>query len=139
MFVASRWGAPGVWWGVVVLVAGGVPVAGCGGGPPPARSTTPAAAFQVLTTVLEAWKAGTDPRAVAEGAAPIYVSDEDWGRGWKLADYTVPEEGEPFGASMRFHVDLHLESATGAVARKTARFVVSTDPVANVARDDSGE
>jgi hypothetical protein len=90
-----------------------------------------------LTKALDAWKAGTEVSSLADAGAALYVGDEDWSRGNRLVNYTLLDEGKPFGSNVRFVVDLELSSDTGAALSKRVRYVVGTNPVQSVQRDDS--
>ena len=94
-------------------------------------------ARQALSTALDAWKAGSNTKSLEQSATALYVGDEDWSRGDRLMEYTVIGEGEPFGTNVRFMVDLHLTSARGESIQKRARYIVGTNPVQSVKRDDS--
>jgi hypothetical protein len=124
---------------VLAIISVAALFSGCGRGKnyTPAQASTPEAARQTLTAALDAWKSGTDKQSLAKRPAALYVGDEDWSSGMRLSDYSLLDQGEQFGPSVRFVVDLQLTAANGAAARKRARYVVGVNPVQSVMRDDA--
>jgi hypothetical protein len=122
-------------WGCFALLT-----AGCGGANyQPAPPSNPTQAKQTLTTVLDTWKSGASRTALASQSPKIYVGDEDWSEGKKLSSYQLKSEGESVGHSVRFQVQLEMETAKGRKQQKAARYIVVTDPVHSVTRDDRTE
>lgn len=120
----------------VVLCA----TAGCGGtNYSPPKAADPAVARQTLKTVLDAWKSGTPKDSLASQTPKVFVGDEDWSGGNALKDYKLIDDGESYGSNVRFRVGLELDSKGGTSLQKTVRYIVATDPVVSITRDDRTE
>jgi hypothetical protein len=126
---------------VLVLLVIVMPLAvGCGGGGyQPAAESNPDHARQTLTGVLEAWKDGKTSSELAAQSPKVFVGDEDWSGGQVLKNYELIGDAEPHGSSVRFQVGLQLAAKSGEPVQKTARYLVATDPVLSVTRDDRVE
>ncbi len=114
---------------------------GCNGGTgyAPSRPSDPALARQTLTIALDAWKSGSATQTLAEQKPQLYVGDEDWSGGCVLKNYQLIGDGEPYGTSVRFQVGLELAEKAGSPQQKSVRYVVATNPVCSVTRDDRTE
>jgi hypothetical protein len=111
-------------------------LAGCGGeNHTPPAATTPDSAKAELTATLDAWKAGEEAQALSQRDQPIYVGDEDWQAGAKLAGYTIGGEAETIGLNVEFPVALEVEQG-GRRQRKNVRYRVATEPVVSIMRSD---
>jgi hypothetical protein len=118
------------WLAGVLSLAIGCP--GCGG---PAASD-PAEGRTALLAVLDAWKGGDSPDALAKRSPPIRVSDGDWMAGLRLQGYRATDEGKLVGSDVNYSVALELKNARGKVSKKTAVYAVTTRPQLMVLRQN---
>ncbi len=91
----------------------------------------------VLQTVLDAWKEGQTPEALAKRTPSIHVSDGDWMTGLRLQSYEADADGRLIGSDVNYNVVLELKTAKGKVIKKTAVYAVTTHPQLLVLRQDS--
>jgi hypothetical protein len=125
-------------WAAAVLVAVSG-VVGCG--PPdyrPPAATQPADAQSALVAALDAWKEGASVESLREPPSPMYVGDEDWQAGAKLAHYKIAGEGEPAGLNVVYPVVVEVQS-NGRRQKKAVRYRVTTEPVINIMRSDESD
>jgi hypothetical protein len=109
--------------------------AGCGSTPVTADADQ---ARQTLIAVLDAWKSGDTPEALAARLPAIHVSDADWKAGVTLASYKAADSARPAGYDLGFPVVLELKDPKAKVSKKTnAVYIVSTHPRALVLRQDA--
>jgi hypothetical protein len=87
--------------------------------------------------MLEAWKGGETPAALARRTPPIHVSDGDWMTGLRLQGYQADDGGKLVGSDVNFNVVLELKTAKGKVVKKDAVYAVTTHPQLLVLRQDS--
>jgi hypothetical protein len=105
----------------------------------PARASDPASARQALTAALDTWQSGAPSDSLASRTPTLFVRDEDWKAGHALKKYKLLGDGEPYGSNVRFHVGLELNGKSEQKSQKNVRYVVATDPVLSVTRDDRAE
>jgi hypothetical protein len=117
--------------GVLILVLG------CGGCGPSASPSDPAEGRKALQTVLDAWKGGEKPDALAQRTPPIHVTDGDWMSGLRLQSYKADDDGKLVGSDVNYNVVLELKTAKGKVVKKNAVYAVTTHPQLLVLRQDS--
>jgi hypothetical protein len=111
--------------------------AGCGGTSyTPAKAADPSVARETLTTVLDTWKSGGATDSLANRTPKVFVGDEDWTGGYALKEYKLKGDGEQYGNNVRFRVDLQVALKTGGPSQKTVSYLVATNPVLSVTRDD---
>ena len=109
--------------------------AGCGGTPVTADADQ---ARQTLIAVLDAWKSGSTPDALAAQSPAIHVSDADWKAGATLTSYKADDSARAAGYDLSFPVVLELKGPKAQVPKKTnAVYIVSTHPQALVIRQDA--
>lgn len=103
---------------------------GCltGCGTQPAQSD-PAAAKQLLSETLEAWKSGKKPEELKSLAPPVYVGDQRWASGAKLVDFTITSDGEYHQSSVR--IPVRMKTDKDAKPREVA-YWVSTNPAKSI-------
>ncbi|MDR3634835.1 MAG: hypothetical protein P4L84_13605 [Isosphaeraceae bacterium] len=121
------------WWPAVALIL--ALGSGCGG--PSAPPSDAAEGRKTLQTVLDAWKGGEPPRALAQRTPPIHVTDGDWMSGLRLQSYEANDEGKLVGTDVNYNVVLELKTAKGKVVKKNAVYAVTTRPQLLVLRQDS--
>ena len=114
---------------VLALVLGG----GCA--PSAARASDPDEGRKALQVMLDAWKGGSKPDALAQQNPSIHASDGDWKSGHVLQDYRA-DEGKLVGSDLNYAVELELKNPKGRVTRKTAVYAVTTHPQLLVLRLD---
>ena len=112
-------------------------VLGCGGCGQSASPSDRIEGHKALQTVLDAWKRGEKPAALAQRTPPIHVSDGDWMSGLRLQGYQADDGGKLVGSDFNFNVVLKLKTAKGKVMNKEAVYVVTTHPQLLVLRQDS--
>jgi hypothetical protein len=110
-------------------------VAGCGGNVA-ARPADEDTARRALHEALEAWKGGEPHDALSKRPAPIRVADEDWLAGARLLSYRVEPGDEKIGTNLTCDVVLSLQRPNGRKAKKHASYLIGTDPVPMVIRQD---
>lgn len=108
--------------------------AGCGASAPP---SDPAEGRKTLQTVLDAWKGGEKPDALAQRTPPIHVTDGDWMSGLRLQSYEANDEGKLVGTDVNYNVVLELKTAKGKTVKRNAVYAVTTRPQLLVQRQDS--
>ncbi len=111
----------------------GLGCAGCGGSATP---SDPTEGHQVLQTVLDAWKGGAKPAALAERTPPIHVTDRDWMSGLRLQGYKADGDGKLIGTDVSYKVVLDLKTAKGKVVKRDVVYSVTTNPLLRVLRQD---
>jgi hypothetical protein len=108
-------------------------VAGC-------NSTAPAAPSEeqvrdVLSTVLDTWKAGGRAEDLRQRTPEIVAGDWQWSQGHRLVDYQLTGPATFAGGNMRVPVTLHVHFARGGNPKKMdVTYVVILDPVITVIR-----
>jgi hypothetical protein len=120
------------WLGSVLIM-----VLGCGGCGQSASPSDQIEGRKALQAVLDAWKRGEKPAALARQAPPIHVSDGDWMSGLRLQGYQADDGGKLVGSDVNFNVVLKLKTAKGKVVKKAAVYAVTTYPQLLVLRQDS--
>lgn len=121
------------WWlaGALLLAFG---AAGCG---PSAPASDPGEGRKTLQAVLDAWKGGEKPEALAQRIPPIHVTDGDWMSGLRLQSYKANDEGNLVGTDVNYKVVLELKTAKGKTVTRDAVYTVTTRPQLLVQRQDS--
>jgi hypothetical protein len=112
-------------------------VLGCGGCGQSASPSDQVEGRKALQAVLDAWKAGEKPDALARRTPPIHVSDGDWMSGLRLQSYKADDDGKLVGSDVNYNVVLELKTAKGKVVKKNAVYAVTTHPQLLVLRQDS--
>jgi hypothetical protein len=108
---------------------------GCG--QPAAQPSDQGEGRKALQAVLDAWKGGAKPDALAQQVPPIHASDGDWKSGQVLQDYRADDEGKLVGSDLNYSVVLELKNPKGKVTKKTAVYTVTTHPQLLVHRQDN--
>jgi hypothetical protein len=122
-------------WPVGVLTLILIPMLGFCGCRQSAPSD-PTEGRKVLLTVLEAWKGGEKPAALAQRTPPIHVTDGDWMSGLRLQSFQA-DGGRLVGSDVSYDVVLELKTARGKVVKKNAIYAVTTRPPVLVLTQDS--
>ncbi len=120
-------------WSFLLL---GLAVSGCG-----RREFAPvdAADAQVsLVAALDAWKEGKNPADLRQLDPSIMVGDMDWEAGKRLKDYSLEGEPKEYGPNLHRQVKLTLADAAGGVEIQQVTYIVGTDPVLTVFREEGG-
>lgn len=101
-------------------------LSGCS--PKPVQSD-PAAAKQLLSDTLEAWKSGKKPEDLKSLSPPIYVGDARWSRGARLIEFSIAGDGEYHQSSVRIPVRMKVDKD---VKPREVFYWVSTNPANSV-------
>jgi hypothetical protein len=109
----------------------------CGGCGPSAAPSDQTEGRQALQAVLDAWKGGEKPDALAQRTPPIHVTDGDWMSGLRLQGYKAVDDGRLVGSDVNYNVVLELKTPKGKVVRREAVYAVTTHPQLLVLRQDN--
>ena len=109
---------------------------GCGSSAPAATSD-PNRARTILHDVLESWKRGDAIDAQTKLSPSVIVADEDWLTGAKLGDYRIEPNDQMIGNALRCPVSITLPNPKGKVKTRTVFYLVSTEPILRVDRQDT--
>jgi hypothetical protein len=118
---------------ILVLALALVLGSGCGQS---ARPSDPGEGRKALQAVLDAWKGGAKPDALAQQSPSIHASDGDWKSGLVLQNYRADDQGTLVGSDLNYSVVLELKNPKGKVTKKTAVYSVTTHPQFLVLRQD---
>ncbi len=99
-------------------------------------ASDPNRAATILTEALDAWKKGEAPAALADRSNPIHIADHEWSNGYKLIGFTAPGEARVSGFDLTYPVVLELRGPRGKMIKKTAVYMVTTDPKSLVCRQE---
>jgi hypothetical protein len=112
-------------------------LAGCGDPPPLAMAATPESSRKVLTTALDAWKAGKKPADLYAGSPPLLFIDDDINKpGLKLLDWQIEAEGEAKGTGYSYVVTLTQQIKDGKSRTKKSAYTAVTSPSLAVTKED---
>lgn len=103
----------------------------CGGSP----VSDPANAEKVLSTALEAWKAGTSSESLAALSPSIVVFDPDWKAGAGLVSFE-PQSARLSGNNVTMPVRLTLKTSKGRKIQRVAVYAITTNPVNLIVREE---
>lgn len=103
----------------------------CGGSP----VSDPAQAEEILSTALEAWKAGTSSDDLATLKPSIVVHDPDWKAGTSLVTFE-PQPARLAGNNVTLPVRLTLKTGKGRKIQRTAVYAITTSPVNLIVREE---
>ena len=109
---------------------------GCGGknyDPPPAAD--PAVARAALEKSLGAWRSRVTPAEFLQ-AESITVADPDWGSGHRLIDFQLQPGEQALGTSIYWPVRLRVVGARGIEQWLDVTYIVSTNPIIHISRQD---
>lgn len=118
------------WWLCSLLLA---TLAGCGG----SAAVKVDVASQSLDTVLTAWKSGDTATSLEQQSPKIIAGDFDWRAGKKLVDFKIRDEGAAEGGNLRKSAELTLQADSGPATRVVAEYLITTDPVITVVRQET--
>lgn len=118
--------------GAALLLAA-VLLAGCGGSPK-LTPADPKKAVSSLQMTLEKWKNGTSIDALRQEKPAVYVVDEDWQAGLKLASFQLRDVIDQGGVTARIPVRLDIQSPNGLWS-KEVEYRVQTEPVISIVRE----
>lgn len=93
----------------------------------------------LLNQVLDTWKQGDSPDALASGKPSVRVIDRDWTQGFRLIDYQLVGEPNHYGLEVIQAVTLELEDENGRPLRKEVNYLITTGANPLVAREDMDE
>lgn len=110
---------------------------GCGGENyvPPAAAD-PAAARSSLEKALDCWRLRITPQELRQGTPAITVSDYDWREGRRLVAFQILAGEQLLGTSIHWPVRLKLVGADGREGWLDATYVISTNPIIRISRQD---
>jgi hypothetical protein len=121
--------------GAICISVASLGSAGCGsaGLPPPAD---PGQAREALRSALGAWAKGERPDALAKLSPSIHVSDADWHDGYRLQKFEVYPKDQQKGLSLRCFATLDLQHRNGETVQKTVAYMIDTQSVIAIVRED---
>ncbi len=93
-------------------------------------------AFDSMKLFLETWRDNGSLAVLKDRTPSIVGKDADWSKGVKLLSFTIPSDGEDDGTNLLLDVQLNLETSTGEKRQKTIRYIIGTEPVVSIFRDD---
>ena len=108
---------------------------GCSQNYTPPAETSSTEAVGAITAVLDAWRSGQTPESLRDQKPSIIVADEDWQSKSELHSYQLFDLPASGGVSARIGALLELSGPQGRV-RKEVRYLVSTNPIVSVVRED---
>jgi hypothetical protein len=118
------------------LVVAGICLAiGCTGRDPTEVSTQSDRYRNLLTTALDAWKAGT-PGALLDLQPPIRFVDDDLAAGRKLLTYELDGPDDKVRPFENVYVTLTVQAADGKKIERQVGYQVSTEPTPAVLRSE---
>jgi hypothetical protein len=93
-------------------------------------------AQSLLSTALDAWKAGQKPDDLRSEQPAVYVADEDWRAGTALKAYQVT--GIPLEAGGHWRVSARLTLSAGGHSdlQKNVAYAVTMEPAITILRAD---
>ena len=122
---------------VSAAVAVSIAVAGCGARAPGSFSSGDVdQAKSKLGAALDAWKEGKTPADLRGLKPSVYVSDQDWSAGRKLAEFRIDRVEKTTGPNPNIVVVLTLDEAKGKATKKQVVYSVTTAPAITIARTD---
>lgn len=112
-------------------------LAGCGGTNyvPPAAAD-PAAARSALEKALDCWRLRITPQELRQGSPAITVSDFDWREGHRLVAFQILAGEQALGTAIHWPVRLKVAGADGREIWHDATYIVSTNPIIRISRQD---
>jgi hypothetical protein len=121
----------------VILLSGfAIVLSGCSESPGLQPGGDAAAAKEALTTALDAWKGGEDPKSLQSGEQAFWVTDEDWKSGKKLTDYRIAEEVEQSGGHWRVCAELTMADSGQASRPEKICYAVTIAEAISIIRSD---
>lgn len=121
--------------GVIGGLAGTLILMGCSSGPVELAGDKDGAQT-VLSTTLDAWKAGQKPDDLKNEKPAVYVADEDWQAGSTLKAYEVTGTPMETGGHWRVSVLLTLSANGQPEMQKDVAYAVTLAPAVTVLRAD---
>jgi hypothetical protein len=93
-------------------------------------------AHDAMQQTLDYWKAGKSPADI-KSESKLIVGDTRWEKGLKLLDFQVDDSPKDDGRNYHFKNRLSVMGENGEVTQEQSMFIVATDPVVTVFREDS--
>jgi len=93
-------------------------------------------AKELLQTMLEDWKSGTNLEETKKRTPPVYVTEDLWRGGLKLESYSVSDESDVLGSNIRFKVNLKCTNKGGKAIDRSVRYIITTEPALTVVREE---
>lgn len=121
---------------VCFFLIGLITVSGCGPKAGSPYKLDRALAFDSMKLFLETWRDNGSLAALKDRTPSIVGKDADWNKGAKLLSFTIPSDGKDDGTNLYLDVQLELETSSGEKRQKTIRYIIGTQPVVSVFRDD---
>lgn len=124
---------------IILGLAATLALVGCGGPKVISASGSAEDTKKVLSTALDAWKAGQKSDQLQSGKPVMYVADEDWRAGTTLKAYQLSGAPEQRGGHWRVPAVLTLAAAGKPKEQKTVAFAVTIGSSINITRADDVE
>jgi hypothetical protein len=112
---------------LAVVMCGAASLVGCFGPRDIVVSGSEEDAIEVLTTALDAWKAGQKPDSLRSEDPPMYVQDNDWMDGRKLKAFEPREIPREHGGEWKVLAVLTLEGGGLPEEQKLVAYSVTTE------------
>jgi hypothetical protein len=116
--------------GLCVLLS--VEAIGCSRAP---RKSNFSRAHEAMQQALTYWKAGKTPTDI-KSDSKLIVGDSRWEKGVKLVDFQVDASPKDDGRNYHFNNRISVVDSDGQVIEEQSKFIVATDPVVTVFRED---
>ncbi len=93
-------------------------------------------ASEVITNAFQQWQAGRTVEDMRNAQPPVYIAEDFWTRGYRLADFSVEKPGEPHGTNIRFGMKIRVIDLKGKETSRLLNYLVTTTPALTIARED---
>lgn len=111
-------------------------LSGCGPSPGSPYKLNRELALDSLKLFMETWRDQGSLAALKDRQPSIVGKDADWNKGAKLLAFTISPDGRDDGTNLYVDVQLDLQTSSGEKRQKTIRYVVGTEPVVSIFRED---
>lgn len=102
----------------------------------PAPPSEMSVAREALVKALDCWRLRIAPRELLAATPSIKFSDEDWNAEHRLVSYELLPGEAPAGPTIRWPVRLRVARTEGREEDLEVVYVISTNPVIHIARQD---
>lgn len=117
---------PSLIWIAATCGMAALVLTGCGSGLPP--KSNPDEARQALQVCLEAWQKGETSEALAGRKPAVYFNEIRDRPEWKLKSFSIAEDHETYGQSVRLSAQLTILTSDGETFQKKMHFLIDTAP-----------
>ena len=107
----------------------------CSGCSPKPKKSDVGSATEAINAALTGWKSGKSPTEFTT-ESKIVVGDIQWESGAKLVDFQIDDMPHDDGRNFHFTTRLTVTTVAGETVQSQSKFIVATNPVVTVFRDD---